>query len=126
MQRGEQAKEDHKVKAPFQNAVMEGEQFEEEEDEIHCMEDKGSAVFLTLAEYEESLQQEKNKQGWDTNAVLQSGEQQCKYNLRSNANNAKETIAQEAQKNTLGKASAKNLEICIIIQVKIYHDYTKL
>jgi len=45
MQRGEEAKEDHKIKAPFQNAVMEGEQFEEEEDEIHCMEDKGSVVF---------------------------------------------------------------------------------
>jgi len=57
MQRGEEAKEDNKVKAPFQNAVMEGEQFEEEEDEIHCMEDKGSTTFLTLAEYEESLLQ---------------------------------------------------------------------
>lgn len=96
MQIGEQAKEDYKVKAPFQNVIMEGEQFEEEEDEIHCMEDKGSAVFLTLVEYEESLQQEKNKQGWDTDAVLQSGEQQRKYNLRSNANNAKVTIEQEA------------------------------
>ena len=71
MQRSEQAKEDHKVKAPFQNAVMEGEQFEEEEDEIHCMEDKGSVAFLTLVEYEESLLQEKNKQRWDSGAVLQ-------------------------------------------------------
>ena len=60
MQRGEEAKEDHKLKVPFQNAVKEGEQFEEEEDEIHCMEDKGNAAFLTLAEYEESLLQEKN------------------------------------------------------------------
>jgi len=48
MQRDEEAKEDHKVKALFQNVVMEGEQFEEEEDEIHCMEYKGSAAFLTL------------------------------------------------------------------------------
>ena len=60
MQRGEESKEDHKVKAPFQNAVMEGEQFEEVEDEIHCLEDKGSAASLTLAEYEESLLQEEN------------------------------------------------------------------
>ena len=33
---------------------MEEEQFEEK-DEIRCMEDKGSATFLTLAAYEESL-----------------------------------------------------------------------
>ena len=31
MQRGEETKEDHKVKAPFQNVVMEEEQFEEKE-----------------------------------------------------------------------------------------------
>jgi len=74
MQRGEEAKEDHKVKASFQNAIMEGEQYEEEEDEIHCMEDKGSAAFLTLAEYEESFLQEQNKQRWDSSAILQSGE----------------------------------------------------
>ena len=55
MQSGEETKEDHKVKAPFQNIVMEGKQFEEDEDEIHCMEDKGNAAFLTLAEYKESL-----------------------------------------------------------------------
>ena len=55
MQRGEESKEDQKVKAPFQNVVMEGEQFEEDEDEIHCMEDKGNVAFLTLAEYEQSL-----------------------------------------------------------------------
>jgi len=64
MQRGEEAKEDHKVKAPFQNAVMEGQQFEEDEDEIHCMEDKGNATFLTLAEYEESLLQEQNRRSY--------------------------------------------------------------
>jgi len=62
MQRGEEIKEDHKVKAPFQNAVMEGEQFDEDEDEIHCMEDNGSVVFLALAEYEQSLLQEQNSQ----------------------------------------------------------------
>jgi len=74
MQRGEETKEDHKVKAPFQNSVMEGEQSEEDEDEIHCMEDKGSAAFLTLAEYEESLLQEKNSQRWDNGAFLRSSE----------------------------------------------------
>ena len=59
MQKGEESKEDQKVKAPFQNIVMEEEQFEEDEDEIHCMEDKCTAAFLTLAEYEESLLQDR-------------------------------------------------------------------
>jgi len=55
IQRVEESKEEHKVKSPFQNVVMEEEQFEEDEDEIHCMEDKGSAAFFTLISYEESL-----------------------------------------------------------------------
>jgi len=45
---------DQRVKTPFQNAVMEEEQ-SEENDEIHYMEDKGSAPFLTKATYEKSL-----------------------------------------------------------------------
>ena len=53
MQTNKDANEDQRVKAPFQNAVMEEEQFEED-DEIHCLEDKRSASFLTLASYEES------------------------------------------------------------------------
>ena len=52
MKSGEETKEDHKVKAPFQNVVVAGEQFEEDEDEIRCLGDKGSAAFLTLAKYE--------------------------------------------------------------------------
>jgi len=38
----------------------------------------------------------------------------------------KKSITHETQKNTLGKASAKNPDICIIIQVEISQDYTKL
>jgi len=74
MQRHEEIKEDHKVKAPFQNVVMEEEQFEGDEDEIHYMEDKGSATFFTLAEYEESLLQEQSSQDWDREVVLQTGD----------------------------------------------------
>jgi len=53
---------------------MEEEQFDEE-DEIHCMEDKGSAAFLTLAfltlaAYEESLLRDQNNQEWDREVVL--------------------------------------------------------
>ena len=84
-----------KVKAPFQNVVMEEEQFGEDENEIHCMEDKGSTAFLTLAEYKQSLLQEKDNQEWDRGAILQTGDQQ-RYNLRSNAKNAKENPAQRA------------------------------
>ena len=49
---------------------MEEEQFEEDEDEIHCMEDKGSAAFFTLDAYEESLWQEQDSQEWDREAIL--------------------------------------------------------
>jgi len=48
---------------------MEEEQFEDE-DEIHCMEDKGSAAFFTLAAYEESLLQEQDSQEWNKEAIL--------------------------------------------------------
>ena len=69
IQRGKEANEDQKVKAPFQNVVMEEEQIEDE-DEIHCMEDKGSAAFLTLTAYEESLLQDQTSQRWDREAIL--------------------------------------------------------
>ena len=52
---------------------MEEEKFEYE-DEIHCMEDKGSTAFLTLAAYEESLLQDQTSQEWDREVVLQIGE----------------------------------------------------
>lgn len=59
---------------------MEEEQFEEE-DEIHCRENKGSATFLTLDTYEESLLQDQTSQKWDREVVLQTDEKQ-RYNLR--------------------------------------------
>ena len=88
--RGKEVGEEQKVKAPFQNMVMEEEQFEEE-DEINCMEDKGSATFLTLDTYEESLLQDKTSQEWDREAILQTDEQ--RYNLRSRTSNVKENFA---------------------------------
>lgn len=94
IQRGKETNEDQRVKAPFQNVVMEEEQIEDK-DEIHCMEDKGSDTFLTLAAYEESLLPEQDSQRWDREVVLQIGEKK-RYNLRSNANNVKENPTQEA------------------------------
>lgn len=73
IQRGKEPNEDKKFKTPFQNVVMEEEQFEYE-DEIHCMEDKGMPTFLTLAAYEESLLQEQDSQRWDREAIFQTEE----------------------------------------------------
>lgn len=57
------------------------EQFEEE-DEIHSMEDKGSAPFLTKAAYAKSLFKGQINQEWDRGVVLQTEDQQ-RYNSRS-------------------------------------------
>jgi len=54
LQRRKDANEYQRVKPPFWNIVMEEEKFEED-DEIHCMEDKVSASFFTAATYEKSL-----------------------------------------------------------------------
>ena len=52
--------EDQRIRAPFQNAVLEEEpkfikEEGEAEDNIHCMEDEVDYSFLTQAEYEEAL-----------------------------------------------------------------------
>ena len=82
------------MKTPFQNAAMEEEQFEED-DEIHCMEDKGSTTFLTKAANEKSLFNDQISQEWDGEAVLQT-EDQHQYNPRSMMNNVKETPVDKA------------------------------
>ena len=48
---------------------MEEEQCEEE-DEIHCLEDKGNASFFTSATYEKTLCNDKISQEWDGKAIL--------------------------------------------------------
>lgn len=68
---------------------MEEEQFEED-DEIHCLEDKGNASFLTLVAYEMSLLNDQISQEWDGGVVLQAFDQH-RYDLRLKMNNAKET-----------------------------------
>lgn len=54
LQKGRDTNEDKRVKTIFQNTVMEEQQYEEE-DEVHGLEDKGSAPFLTIAAYENEL-----------------------------------------------------------------------
>ena len=68
---------------------MEEEQFEED-DEIHCMEDKGNATFLTKSTYEKSLSNGQISQEWDGEVVLQIVDQH-QHNLGSMMNNVKET-----------------------------------
>ena len=64
LQRNKDANEDERVKAHFQNAVMEEEQFEEN-DEIHYLEDKGNASFFTSATYDKSLcRPDQPRMGW--------------------------------------------------------------
>jgi len=94
LQRRKDANEDQRVKTPFYNAVMEEEQFEED-DEIHCLEDKGSASFLTSGAYEKSLFNDQINQEWDGEAILQI-EDQHRYNPRSKMINAKGTPIQRA------------------------------
>ena len=92
MKRNKDANEDQRAKAPFQNAVMEEEQFEED-DEIHCLEDRDTASFLTSAAYEKSLCNDQISEEWDGKSILQTVDQQ-RYNLRSKINNSKETLVQ--------------------------------
>lgn len=80
------------MKTPLQNVIMDEDQHEED-DEIHCLEDKGSASFLTLVAYEESLSKDQNSQEWDGGAVLQTDDQD-RYNLRSKMNTAQQTPVQ--------------------------------
>jgi len=54
LQRNKDSNEDKRVKPLFQSIVMEEERFEEE-DEVHGLEDKGSAPLLMRAAYEEAL-----------------------------------------------------------------------
>lgn len=92
LQRSKDVNEDQRVKTPFQNLVMEEEQFEEDE-EIHCLEDKGSASFFTLTTYEKSLFNDPIIQEWDGGVVLQI-DNRHRYDMRSKMNNAKETHVQ--------------------------------
>jgi len=94
LQRSKDANEDQMVKTPFHNIAMEEEKFEED-DEIHCLEDKFSASFLTSSAYEKSFFNNQISQEWDGGSVLQTVDQH-RYNLRSKINNAKETPVQRA------------------------------
>ena len=85
---------------------MEEENFEED-DEIHCMEDKGSATFLTKAAYEKSLFNDQINQEWDGKAVLQTEDWQ-RYNLRSKANIRQSNKISDREDQQLNQSSSKH------------------
>ena len=90
LQRNRNANEDEKIKAPFQNTVIEEDQ-PEENDEIHCLGDKGDASFLTQTSYEEALISHQTNQESNDGSVFQASDQN-RYNLRSKKNNSKQYV----------------------------------
>ena len=83
LQRDRNQAEDQRIRAPFQNAVLEEEpeftqEEGEEEDNIHCMEDEVDLSFLTQADYEEALMNEQIME----ESLYQADDQEG-YNLRS-------------------------------------------
>jgi len=81
LQRNRNANEDQNIKTPFQNTVMEEEQ-PEEDDEIHCLGDKGDASFLTHVAYEEALLSQPASQDPNEESICLTDEQN-RYNLIS-------------------------------------------
>ena len=83
LQRDKNQVEDQRIRAPFQNAVLEEEpDFTQEEgeaeDNINCMEHEVDYSFLTQADYEESLMNEQTME----ESLYQEDDQEG-YNLRS-------------------------------------------
>jgi hypothetical protein len=61
----------------------------EEDDEIHCLGDKGGASFLTQDAYEESLLSHQTSQDPNEESICQTNDQN-RYNLRSKHSNGKQ------------------------------------
>jgi hypothetical protein len=87
LQRNRNTNEEQNIKAPFQNIVMEEDQ-PEENDEIHCLGDKGDASFLTQAAYQEALLSQQANQDSNEESICQTDDQN-RYNLRSKQTNDK-------------------------------------
>jgi hypothetical protein len=81
LQRNRNANEDQNIKTPFQKTVIEEEQ-PEEDDEIHCLGDKGDSYFLTHDAYEEALLSQPTSQDPNEESVCLTDDQN-RYNLRS-------------------------------------------
>ena len=63
----------------------------EEDDEIHCLGDKGDASFLTQTSYEEALISQQTNQDSNDGFVFQVDDQN-RYNLRSKQNKSKQDV----------------------------------
>jgi hypothetical protein len=88
LKRNRNINEDHNIKAPFQNTVMDDEK-PEEDDEIHFLGDKGDVSFLTQSSYEESLINQQANEDSNEGYICQIDDQN-RYNLRSKQSNGKQ------------------------------------
>jgi hypothetical protein len=88
LQRNRNANEDQNIKAPFQNIVMEEDQ-PKEDDEIHCLGDKGDASFLTQSSYEQALISQQANKDSNEGSICQADDHN-RYNLRSKQSNNKQ------------------------------------
>ena len=91
--------DDQKVKAPFQNIVMDEDEdvFQEGEDDIHCVEGQEEESYLTQSEYEGALLDEQLNQNFDEGFVLQTDEKN-RYNLSSKNSVGKQSMQSPPKK----------------------------
>ena len=85
MQRAKNPTDEQRIRAPFQNVVLDEEdedEVQELEEDIHCVEDGDEQIFLTESDYEGSLFDQQLNQLYEYQCVLQADEQ-TGYNLRS-------------------------------------------
>jgi ribonuclease HI len=102
LQRDKNAAEDQRIRAPFQNVVLEEEQElshgeVEEEDDINCFGDDVDSSFLTQTDYEEALMNEQINEASIEESFYQTDDQPG-YNLRSKTVASKPLLAAPGKK----------------------------
>jgi hypothetical protein len=102
LQRDKNAAEDQRIRAPFQNAVLEEEQElshdeVEEEDDINCFGDENDSSFLTQTDYEEAQMDEQIHEASIEEYFYQTDDQPG-YNLRSKTAAPKPLLAAPGKK----------------------------
>ena len=73
MQREKNPTDEQRIRAPFQNAVLDEEdedEVQELEEDIHCVEDGDEHIFLTESDYEGSLFDQQLNQLYEYQCVL--------------------------------------------------------
>jgi hypothetical protein len=102
LQRNKNAADDQRIRAPFQNAMLEEEQElshdeVEEEDDINCFGDENDSSFLTQIDYEEAQMDEKIQEA-NIEEYFYQIDDQPGYNLRSKIAAPKPLLAAPGKK----------------------------